>query len=400
MITVAEAEQLILAQTRDNFGSNVLYLGEALGGILAEDIVADRDLPPFNRVTMDGIAIRLADYENGIRSFAIAGTQAAGDQPIENIGPGACVEIMTGAALPSVTDAVVPYEDIEIKDGIATITRGAVRPRQNIHPQGIDRKKGDIILKEGTVLDASATGIAATVGKSKVLTRCVPHIAIISTGDELVGIDETPDAYQLRRSNDRALAGALLQLGIPVDTFHLPDDPLIIAERLTEFAGIFDALILTGGVSMGKYDHLPKALAQLGVRQLFHKVQQRPGKPFWFGVNDKVAVFAFPGNPVSSFMCLHRYFLPWFRACMGISPATLYAVLGEDVVFTPNLVYMMQVRVTSQPDGRLTAMPVQGNGSGDLANLVDSNAFMELPQERSNFMKGEVFRIWPFKPLF
>jgi len=399
MITVAQAEEWIISHKRD-YGSRVVSLPEALGSIVAEDMPADRDLPPFNRVIMDGIAIRSADYEAGIRSFAIAGTQAAGDQPIENFGQGACVEIMTGAALPSITDAVVPYEDIEIKDGIAAIARGAVRPGQNIHPRGIDRKKGDVILKAGSVLDASAIGIAATVGKSKISVRSQPRIAVISTGDELVEINETPDTYQLRRSNDRALASALLQLGIPADTFHLPDDPLVIAERLTEFAGTFDALILTGGVSMGKYDYLPRALAQLGVQQLFHKVRQRPGKPFWFGVSDNVVVFAFPGNPVSAFMCLHRYFLPWFRACAGISHAALYAVLGEDVVFTPDLVYMMQVQVSCRPDGMLLAMPVHGNGSGDLANLVDSNAFMELPQERSNFMKGEVFRIWPFKPLF
>jgi molybdopterin molybdotransferase len=149
---------------------------------------------------------------------------------------------------------------------------------------------------------------------------------------------------------------------------------------------------------MGKFDYVPAALEALQVAPLFYKVQQRPGKPFWFGAHPEgPLVFALPGNPVSGFMCIHRYFLPWLRASLGVAPeAALYAVLDEDFSFAPPLQYFLQVTLRSSPQGQLLATPVAGNGSGDFANLVDTDAFMELPAERDNFKQGEVYRVWRF----
>ena len=159
----------------------------------------------------------------------------------------------------------------------------------------------------------------------------------------------------------------------------------------------YDVIILSGGVSEGKFDYIPKALDECGVKKLFHKVQQRPGKPFWFGKNDKgVLVFALPGNPVSAFMCLHRYLLSWLEKSLGVRKQNLYAVLNEDFTFTPKLQYFLQVKLHVDQKGCLIATPVEGNGSGDFANLAATNAFMELPLERNNFTKGEVFKIWTF----
>jgi molybdopterin molybdotransferase len=153
---------------------------------------------------------------------------------------------------------------------------------------------------------------------------------------------------------------------------------------------------------MGKFDYLPMALEESGVQKLFHKVQQRPGKPFWFGKHSNgTIVFAFPGNPVSTFMCLNRYFISWLKASLGLATSTpLYAVLASDFTFTPALQYFLQVALSVNENAQIIATPVKGNGSGDFANLVDSDAFMELPAERNNFMKGEVFRVWPFKNVF
>ena len=151
---------------------------------------------------------------------------------------------------------------------------------------------------------------------------------------------------------------------------------------------------------MGKFDYVPRVLYDLQVVKLFHKVKQRPGKPFWFGTHAGGAlVFAFPGNPVATFMCLHRYFMPWFAASQGITAQHIFAVLADDVRFTPELQYFLQVNLRVSPSGNLLAMPLAGNGSGDFANLTAANAFLELPAGRDFFEKGEVFRVWPFKKI-
>ncbi len=162
----------------------------------------------------------------------------------------------------------------------------------------------------------------------------------------------------------------------------------------------YDVIILSGGVSMGKFDYVPPALNKLAVKKLFHKVQQRPGKPFWFGTHKSgKLVFAFPGNPVSTFMCFQRYFLPWLKKCLEIKTNKAYAILNEDFSFKPALQYFLQVKLLINQKGELTATPLEGNGSGDFANLLQTDAFMELPLERNEFKKGEVFRIWAFKNL-
>jgi len=180
---------------------------------------------------------------------------------------------------------------------------------------------------------------------------------------------------------------------------HLPDDPEIIRREVGRCLSEFDAILLSGGVSMGKFDYIPQVLEELGVQKHFHKVRQRPGKPFWFGTfGEKGVVFALPGNPVSAFMCLHRYFLPWLEASLGLPPAPpRFAVLEKNLRFEPQLTYFVQVKLKHGEDARLWAEPTEGHGSGDFSNLLDTDAFLELPLERSEFSAGEVFRVIPFK---
>jgi molybdopterin molybdotransferase len=192
----------------------------------------------------------------------------------------------------------------------------------------------------------------------------------------------------------------LQQYGIYPQLLHLPDDPVISEKEISSCLENYDVLLLSGGVSMGKFDYLPAALNRSGVTEHFHKVLQRPGKPFWFGsVAGGPVVFAFPGNPVSSFMCLHRYFLPWLKQCLGMEEQKIYAVLDADLPFQPELTWFVQVSLQVSASGMLTASPLQGNGSGDLANLLGTSAFMELPAEKTTFNKGEVYPVWPFKPI-
>ena len=204
MIKVEEAEKIILEQSRD-YGTEKVSFYDCLGRVLAEDIKADRDFPPFNRVTMDGIAIRFESFEKGNRSFKIKATQSAGEQPVEINNNDECVEIMTGAVLPSTTDTIIPYEEIEMNNGIAKIKSETVVCNQNIHFKGRDKKQNEILVEANQFITTTVITIAATVGKNNLLVKKLPKIIIVSTCDELIEINETPAPSQIRRSNDSTL---------------------------------------------------------------------------------------------------------------------------------------------------------------------------------------------------
>lgn len=392
MITVEEATDIVLKNYLD-FGNEQVALQQATGRLLAEDLVADRDFPPFTRVTMDGISINYSDFAAGKRTFPIEGIQAAG-APIQIMKQsGHCMEVMTGAMLPENTDTVIRYEDLEIKDSVAKVLIEAIKPKQNAHPQGSDRSKGALIVSKGKRISPAEIGIAATIGKTTLLVKRLPKIAIIYTGDELVEVAVRPLPHQIRTSNAYTIAAALSKWGIQADLLHIVDDMEVTKTKLNQCLEDYDTLVLSGGVSKGKFDHVPEALSQLGVQKLFHRIKQRPGKPFWFGraPNDTI-VFALPGNPVSSFMSTLRYVQPWLRKSFGLEPrASVYGILTEDFYFEPGLTYFLQVVVNYDSSGKVLATPVQGRGSGDLANLVEADAFLELPSGKDHFLRGEVY---------
>lgn len=399
MITVEQAEQIILENTII-ISTEKVSIDAALGRILAEDLCADRDFPPFNRVTMDGIAIRYEQLSKGQSTFSIEATAAAGSPEKTLQNPENCIEVMTGAMIPLGTDTVIRYEDIEIKDKTAKITIDIkeIKAGQNIHPQGSDRKTGDVIVPKGRKLSPAEIGVAATIGKYEILVQRKLRAVVISTGEEIVPITETPFPHQIRTSNGFALQASLKNWGLETENVLLPDDQAIIETKIAGFMETFDVLILSGGVSAGKFDFVPQALENQGVKKLFHKVSQRPGKPFWFGKSANGAmVFALPGNPVSTFMCLNRYFKKWLDASQGIENQQLTAELSDDFTFKPELTFFLQVKLPYTTNGKILATPVEGHGSGDLANLVEADAFLELPLERSLFKKGEVFKVFVYR---
>jgi len=397
MITVEEAERIILAQAAD-YGAEIVPFEHALGKVLAEDIKADRDLPPFNRVTMDGIAIKYEAIVNGISTFKINGTQAAGDEPIALEEHSACVEIMTGAALPPWVDTVIRYEDLELRAGLATLVTDEVKKGQNIHYRGKDKKQNEIVAVSGQLITPAIISLLASVGEAEVRVKRLPRVIVLSSGNELVGVHETPSDFQTRQSNGHTIKAILKQHQLDAALLHIQDDPAVIKKELKNCLQNYDVLLLSGGVSKGKFDHIPNALEDLHVEKLFHKVQQRPGKPFWFGKHTGGAlVFAFPGNPVATFMCVYRYFLPWLKTTLQMAGSTpQYAVLNDSYHFEPQLACFLQVKLHYNEYCQLMATPVEGNGSGDFANLADVDAFMELPLERNEFKRGEVFRVWRF----
>ncbi|WP_338875876.1 molybdopterin molybdotransferase MoeA [Spirosoma sp. SC4-14] len=394
MFSVAEAFA-ITQQHLLTLPTETIPLIEATGRVLRQSIRADRNFPPFDRVAMDGIGISFSAYASGQRTFPIAGRQFAGQPPQVLTEPTVCLEVMTGAMLPTGIDTVIRYEDVSIANSRATISIDGVEQGQHIHRQGVDRTSGDELLSVGSQLSPSAIAVAASVGQATVEVAKLPRIALISTGDELVDVDETPLPYQIRRSNTYMLRAALQALGITATLNHIVDDEAILAEQLATLLSENDVLILSGGVSAGKADFVPDVLAKLGVQKHFHQIAQRPGKPLWFGTMADKTVFALPGNPVSTVLCAYRYVLPYLKASMGLpAAAPQYAQLAEAVTFKPNITYFLPVRLVSSADGQMQAQPLPGSGSADFANLLNADGFMELPADRSEFSAGEAFQVW------
>ncbi len=366
-------------------------LENCTGLYLAEDLVADRDFPPFDRVTMDGIAIAFSSFQEGKRAFFIEATAAAGMPQYHLKNKLNCLEVMTGAVLPKETDTVIRYEDLSIENGIATLSIATITKGQNIHKKGIDLPKGSCIVKQGCRISSAEINIAATIGKSLLMVRQMPKTVVVSTGDELVDIKETPMPHQIRRSNSYGIQNTLREWGIQAELAHLPDDRDTMLQSIPQLLKAFDLLIFSGGVSKGKFDYLPEVLETVGVYKHFHKVSQRPGKPFWFGTHGTKALFALPGNPVSSFVCLYVYVQSWLKASLGIPVESTYAILGDEVTFTPKLTYFLEAKIVCDPKGILYARPIMGNGSGDFANLVNTDGFLVLPDNKTVFCAGEAY---------
>jgi molybdopterin molybdotransferase len=396
MIPVTQAQNLIKSHSL-KAGVETVPIAMASGRVLAEGILADRDAPPFDRVTMDGIAIRSSELGPG-KSFLVEGIQAAGQPPRAIQDPTHCIEVMTGAMLPIGTDCVIPYEQVEIVNGMASTSLADVLPFANVHQQGSDASQGDTLLSAGTPLHAGHIGLMASVGISSVRVIRLPRVVVCATGDELVPIDSTPQPHQIRNSNSYMLQGALQSLGLAADSVHLPDDRDLLLDRLGLLKDRYEVLIFSGSVSKGKFDYLPNVLQSLGMERKIHGVAQRPGKPFLFGTFQDSVVFGFPGNPASSLVCFHAFFIPWFRANQGIAHAPLEAELSSSIAFPKPLTYHLLVKVSIE-NNKMVATPVQNSGSGDLIHLALADGFISLPPERERFEKGESFRLTVWHPI-
>jgi molybdopterin molybdotransferase len=391
LLTPAQAETLI-EQHLACLPIESLPLTQVAGAVLRENIYAERDQPPFDRVAMDGIAIAAGAAAHQGGRLRVAGSQAAGDPPLSLEDPATCIEIMTGAMLPRGCDAVVPVEQTE-RDGQTFHVRNPVQAWQNVHRRGSDCRQGALLLAAGTRLSPPEVAIAAGAGMARLRVSAQPMIVVISTGNELIEPGEVIEPHQVRRSNAYGITASLRQHGFTrVADDHLLDDEAQLTERLGFHLRTHDVLILSGGVSMGKLDLVPKVLEKLGVSLVFHHVAQRPGKPMWFGVSQSgPAVFALPGNPVSTLVCLARYVLPALRAAMGqtASEPRRIALTAPVDVKVP-LAFYMPVKLKNDDWGRTSAEPRPTNGSGDFTALGGTEGFVELPPGPNTFAKGFV----------
>jgi molybdopterin molybdotransferase len=397
MLTPADADKLI-GNRLACLPIESLPLTQCAGAVLRENIYAERDAPPFDRVAMDGIALHTEATRGGTRRYRIQATQAAGDPPLTLESRAACIEVMTGAVLPAECDAVVPVEQITTRDGEIELNDGVeVEAWQNVHRRGTDSRQGSLLLSTGNRLSAPEVAIAASAGMARVRVSSQPMVVVISTGNELVEPGEPILPHQIRRSNVYAVAGALRRHGfLRVADDHVHDDEEELKQRLKFHLDTHDVVILSGGVSMGRFDLVPRALAELGVQEIFHKVAQRPGKPLWFGVAPSgAAVFALPGNPVSTLVCLGRYVIPALFASMGQNPlAGEKIALGEPVTVNPALAFFLPVKLEMDDWGRTWAMPAPTNGSGDFTALGGTDGFVELPPGPNTYAKGFVTRLY------
>ncbi len=390
MLTTAEARESILS-SMPAFVPEITPVAAASGRVLRQTVRAERDQPPFDRVMMDGIAVRFADFEKGMRRFPIQALQAAGDEALA-LRTGECIEIMTGASLPHSADCIVPVERISVEDGLAVIDeRYSAEAGQFVHARASDHAIGADLLMPGKRITPLDIAIIASAGLTEIETTRRPVMRVISTGNELVPAGKSIAPHQIRLSNGPAVQAMLEAYGYPdCDHEHLVDDPEALRDRIGKHLDAADVLILSGGVSMGKADYVPAVLAELGVNVVFHKVSQRPGKPLWFGTGPRSqAVFALPGNPVSALVCCRHYVIPALESASGLTASPPeFASLGADVRFEPDLTCFQPVRVLSNTAGQVLAMPVKTNTSGDFTALSATDGYVELAREQSFFSAG------------
>lgn len=374
-----------------DFGIEDVALADSVGRVLRQSVTAERDQPPFDRVMMDGIAVDYASLSSGARQFKIQATQHAGDpaQTLEDTEY--CIEIMTGAVMPTNADCVIPVERITVEDGAAEVEADyTATHKQFIHARGSDHRRGTEVIVAGTKISAMEVAIIASCGLETVGVSRQPIISVISTGNELVPPGKPIEDHQVRLSNGPALVAMLQSQGFgQCEHQHLVDEPELLETSLAAHLDRSDVLILSGGVSMGKADYVPQVLADLGVELVFHKISQRPGLPMWFGIGpDNQAVFAVPGNPVSTLVCCRHYVLTALFLASG-RPARQaeMAILAEDVSFEPELTWFLPVRLTGNSGGKLVAQPVPTNTSGDFTSLSGTDGYVELDRDRNEFPK-------------
>ena len=398
MLTFAEARELVIAQSRRYLVPPPVIstiVSDALGRILAEEIRTDREYPPFNRSTRDGYAVHSSDAQANC-TLPCRGEIKAGDTVLAPLPPGTCVQIMTGAALPPGADAVVMVEFTRRDRDLITFER-PTQPGQNFVLQGSEARTGDVALSPGLRLGFAELAVAAQLGRSTLRCYQRPRVAILSTGDEVVPITDTPGPFHIRNSNSVSLV-AQVQLagGTPIPLGNALDRVDDLSAKI-ELGLREDILVLSGGVSMGKYDLVESVLKGLGAEFYFDAVAIRPGKPAVFGRCRNTLVFGLPGNPVSTMVTFQLFVVPAVHILAGAPPPPLpllEAILAETVHEKPGLTHFLPAQLT-WPDLRPQVRILRWQGSGDINAMTRANCFAVIPADRHDIPTGETISVLP-----
>ena len=401
MIQLDEARESLLRSAPKPHGV-LMPSAQAAGLVLAEAVRADRPLPPFDRATMDGYAVRSADLGPDGGRLACVGEIKAGDAPAEGPPHGSCRAIMTGAAAPPGADAVVPVEHTRREDDGQIHFQAGANPGDYLAPRGQEAAAGEVLLEPGIVLRPGACGLLALVGRLEVQVYARPSVAVLSTGNEIVPPEASPTATQVRDTN-RAIMQALLGwhgFDATTDLGIARDDPDDLRRKLS--AGLeHEVLLVSGGVSMGTYDLVPELLAELGVARLFAGVAVKPGKPLWAGVSPSGGlIVALPGNPLAVLVHTSELVVPLLRKMSGHAEPVLpllRAVLASDVSMAGDRLVLQPAQITSDPHGAgFVARPLTVHGSADLVAAAPANGLVFLAAGKSLWHNGEEVpaRVW------
>ena len=368
----------------------------ALGRVLSENIAADRNYPPFDRSIRDGFAIRATDAAQPGARLRIVGESRAGFAFDGTVGPGECVRIFTGAAVPRGANAVVMQEFARIENNFAVLDQ-AVLPSQNYVLAGAEARVGEIVITSGTRLGFAEMAMAAQVGRIQVeVSRC-PRVAILTTGDEIVGVKDRPGPFQIRNSNSLSLAALVTMAGgEPILIGNAPDEIAALRAHI-ERALEADVLVLSGGVSVGQYDFVEEVLRELGGEFFFDAVALRPGKPAVFGWCRGKPVFGLPGNPVSTMITFELFVRPAIELLCGREARPinyLKARLAHSVRERSALTHFLPARI-SQTNGDPVVETLLWEGSGDIGAVVRGNCFLVLHEGRLELQAGEWVDILP-----
>ena len=387
----------VLSSITAPFEKETIRLEEAAGRILAENIYADRDYPPFNRAAMDGYAVMQSDWDKGVRTYSVIDTIFTGEPARHSLVSGACYKIMTGAATPEIANLIIRREDARELEGKVVLHADKIRAYQNIARQGEDSKAGTLLLSAPLSCTPQVIGLLATVGKSVLTVYKLPKVAVVTTGDEVVSPDASLSPFQIRNSNQYLLRALLGQWQIePVLCTHVSDDKDKLTATLTA-AMDADLVIINGAVSAGDADHVPAVLQDLGVKTLFHKVGIRPGKPLLTGkAPSGTVVFALPGNPLSCLTTFTIFVEHYLYLCFGYAhrPFQTRSLLEGRTKKHPLTEFFP---VSTDHSGALNLLPF--NGSGDVTACINAQGLAMQPAASMQLNPHDAVTFYPFNQI-
>lgn len=390
-LSLTDAQQLILSKITP-LGMEHVALQQALGRVLAEPVRANRDHPPYDVSAMDGYALRAADLHSLPATLTVVEDIKAGALPTMVVLPRQCARIMTGAALPQGADTVVRVEDTTAlpPSNVQILVSAAVG--KDIRSRGENLRKGDVTLQAGTEITPGVLGILAMLKQAQVLVQRVPRVAILSSGDELEGLQEPFDANKIPDANSYTLMGQLQALGIEPTLLGIArDDPLELADYVMRGLD-FDVLLISGGTSVGEYDFVRPVLSTLGIDMHFWRVAIRPGHPMAFGTTPTTQVFCLPGNPVSSMVCFEQFVSPALRKMMAqprLYRRSLCAKSSHAIRHKPGRTELVRVKLRTDDEGVYWATATATQGSGVLLSMAKADALLIVPAASSGLDSGE-----------
>lgn len=400
MISVSEAVQIVRQQTKI-LGTEKVDLPFALGRVLAQDVVADSDLPPFDRSQMDGYAVRAADTTSAPVSLRIVGESAAGKGWHQQMNSGEAVRIMTGAPVPEGADSVQQVElTHELKDGTVVELLAAVEPGRSIVKQGDEIKAGEIVLRGGVTINAAMMAVLAAFGYAQVEVAKRPRVAVAATGSELVTVDEQPGQDQIRDSNNYSISAYAELTGAVVQRLPLiRDETSLLKRQIADAADSFDVVVTSGGVSMGVYDVTKNALKELGAEIFFERVALRPGKPIVFArLPGGALFFGLPGNPVSVSVTFNLFTRTAILAMQGANEPVLKqetVMLARAVKGTMDRESYLPAQLMTNDDGELVAFPLKWGGSSDFVSFALTTALVIIPAGVKSVEAGSLVKAIP-----